>query len=365
MANLRIFMRASRQLLSLFFLLSCGMTMHAQHAVVESTLDSAAIRVGEQVMLHLKVSVPAQSRVQFPDYKQGYLTQGVEMLEASKIDTTVLNDGKLWQLTRSYLLTSFDSAVYQIPQQVVAVNGKTFRSRQQLALKVNTIKVDLGHPDEIKPAKAPIEGVFVWTFLLLGCVVLLWGLVFLLIFVLRQSFVPQALQKIVKVKAPAPPHRVAMEAMNELGKPEAQDSEKQKAYFVQLTDILRTYLDERFGFNAREMTSHEIITALQQVNDASALRELQEILQTADLVKFARHEVSMAESDRALLQAVDYVRTTQSQETTPEYEEKVVDIEKRVILRKRRMFSAAITCLIICVLALFSYICYLLWTFLP
>lgn len=44
-------------------------------------------------------------------------------------------------------------------------------------------------------------------------------------------------------------------------------SEDQKAYYTLLTDVLRKYIKERFGFNAMEMTSSEIITRLQNEND--------------------------------------------------------------------------------------------------
>ena len=156
-----------------------------------------------------------------------------------------------------------------------------------------------------------------------------------------------------------------MEAIEQLRHQDIQNAETQKAYFVELTDILRTYLYERFGFNAKEMTSHEIVTELSGVNDAMALRELRGILQTADLIKFARHKVSLAESDRALLQAVDYVRTTQSQEALPEYEEKVVDIAVRTLNRRKRLLVTLQIVILTFALGLFAYICYLIWAILP
>ena len=337
----------------------------AQRAIVESSLDSTAIRVGEQVLLHISVNCKPNSRVQFPNFASGYVTQGVEMLQALPADTVVLEDGGEWQLKRSYILTSFDSAVYKIPQQEVFVNGVAYKSPHEIALKVNTIDVDLKHPDNIRPAKAPIEGIFTWVFLLLGCCVLLWLLVLGWVILLRQSFVPQPTQKIVRVKTAPPPHQTAMQAIEQLREQDANELESQKAYFIELTEILRTYLYERFGFNAKEMTSHEIIEQLSLVNDATALRELKEILQTADLVKFAKHQVSLAESDRALLQAVDYVRTTQSQEVLPEYEDKVIDIAARVLLRKKRLFNVSLVLILLAALGCFAYICSLIWMILP
>jgi len=350
---------------SILLLLQCWLSLSAQHVMVESSLDSTSILVGEQVNLHVIVSCKANSQVKFPTHTSGYVIHGLEILATLPIDTIIKEDGKMWQLQRTYVLTSFDSAVYKIPQQEVVINGQSYKSAHEIALKVNTIEVDFKHPDDIRPAKAPIEGVFSWTFHLLGCCGILWLLTIGWMGVLRQTLVRQPKFKIVKVKTPPPPHNKAMEAIEQLRHQDIQNAETQKTYFVELTDILRTYLYERFGFNAKEMTSHEIVTELSGVNDAMALRELRGILQTADLIKFARHNVSLAESDRALLQAVDYVRTTQSQEALPEYEEKVVDIAVRTLNRRKRLLVTLQIVILTFALGLFAYICYLIWAILP
>ena len=111
------------------------------------------------------------------------------------------------------------------------------KSPHEIALKVNTIDVDLKHPDNIRPAKAPIEGIFTWVFLLLGCCVLLWLLVLGWVILLRQSFVPQPTQKIVRVKTAPPPHQTAMQAIEQLREQDANELESQKAYFIELTEI--------------------------------------------------------------------------------------------------------------------------------
>ena len=121
----------------LSFLFCALLPSVAQRAIVESSLDSTAIRVGEQVLLHISVNCKPNSRVQFPNFASGYVTQGVEMLQALPADTVVLEDGGKWQLKRSYILTSFDSAVYKIPQQEVLVNGVAYKIRRQCRLLSN------------------------------------------------------------------------------------------------------------------------------------------------------------------------------------------------------------------------------------
>ena len=85
-----------------------------------------------------------------------------------------------------------------------------------------------------------------------------------------------------------------------------------KTYYTELTDVLRTYMEERFGFNAMEMTSSEIIDKLQEINDKESIKDLMYLFQTADLVKFAKHSPLMNENDMNLVNAVDFINNTKS-----------------------------------------------------
>ena len=83
-----------------------------------------------------------------------------------------------------------------------------------------------------------------------------------------------------------------------------------KEYYTELTDVLRNYMAERFGFNAMEMTSSEIIDKLQDISDKESIKDLMFLFQTADLVKFAKHSPLMNENDMNLVNAVDFINNT-------------------------------------------------------
>ena len=342
-------------------LLFYGVASSAQQVTVETRMDSTAILIGEQVRLHTIVSCPKDARIRFPEFKNGYITEGVEMLEASHIDTILLNEGKRWELHRDYTLTSFDSAVYVIPRVEVEVNGKKYLSRNEIGLKVNTVEVDLQHPDDLRPLKAPVDGVFEWTTVLLKWCLLLWLCTAAFFFFLYKLLRAKPVTRRIKVQPPTPPQKTAMAAIERLKGSNAEGDDL-KLYYMALTDVLRTYIVERFGFNAREMTTYEIIQRLRASGDANAIEELQSILDTADLVKFAKYGVSLAESDRSLLQAVDYVRSTQIND--PEAEKAV---EKIVVVsdKKQQAYKIALKCGLYgsfaAGLAIFAYVSYLLW----
>ena len=63
------------------------------------------------------------------------------------------------------------------------------------------------------------------------------------------------------------------------------------SYYTELTDVLRTYMEERFGFNAMEMTSSEIIDKLQEINDKESIKDFMYLFQTADLVDVYKRQL--------------------------------------------------------------------------
>ncbi len=306
--------------------------------VVENKLDSAHILIGEQVHLTATVDADKGEQVVFPEYADGYILPGVEVLERSHIDTTQLGEGKRQRLTRIYTLTAFDSALHYLPPLEVTVGTKKYAAANRLGLKVSTIPVDTTQTADIRPPHAPVESRFVWTPYLLYLSLLLWLIVIgIFAAVIKLSDRRPQTRRII-ITPPAPPHKQAMEAIERIKQTETPEDDK--AYYIELTDILRTYIQERFHFNAKEMVSTEIIEHLRTVKDEEALRELKEVFATADLVKFAKHTTSLQENERNMLNVVEFVNTTKPQE-----EVKQQPMIKEVVVgevRQKRIRTATI-----------------------
>ena len=62
------------------------------------------------------------------------------------------------------------------------------------------------------------------------------------------------------------------------------------------------------------MTSSEIIDKLLEFNDKEAISDLKYLFQTADLVKFAKHDPQMNENDANLINAIDFINETKQLE---------------------------------------------------
>ena len=134
-------------------------------------------------------------------------------------------------------------------------------------------------------------------------------------------------------------------------------SEDSKEYYTQLTDTLRQYINERYGFNAMEMTTSEIIEHLQEVTDENAIAELRELFETADLVKFAKYSTLINENDRNLVNAIEYINSTKKEEPAVQQPEEIVIVEKRSKVAKN-LLLASVTAASIALLFTAGYLIY-------
>ncbi|SFF99579.1 BatD family protein [Prevotella sp. KH2C16] len=347
-----------RNIISLFCVV-CSLTATAQISV-EQQIDSIGILIGQQAHLSVKVTAPKGARIQWPEFKPSqYITPGVEVLEASNADTANL-DNNLMAVTKAFTITSFDEKLYPIPGIKVKVNGKTYTGNTS-ALKVITVDVDTLHPNQFFPPKDVQDNPFMWNewscifwlsvFLLILCVLAVY------LFVrLKQNKPVIAKVRIVKKILP---HQKALNAIDRIKAEHLQRSEDQKTYYTQLTDTLRRYINERFGFNAMEMTSSEIIEHLQQNGDQTMINELRELFQTADLVKFAKYQSLINENDLNLVNAINFIDGTklEGQPTEERIIPQITEEAKRS--RKSRMAILAAICIIaVSVVALLVYVIY-------
>lgn len=287
------------------------MTPASAQVTVEQTVDSVGILIGQQAHLRLGVTMPKNARLQWPALKKSqYVVPGVEVVNIADGDTVDAGNEQM-KVVREYTITSFDEKLYAIPALPVKVNGKTYKGGTA-ALKVITVDVDTLHPNQFFPPKDVQNNPFLWSewspwFWLSMLVVALALVGFYLIVRLREN---KPIITRIRIVKHVPAHQRALNAIDKIKSEHMQASEDQKTYYTQLTDTLRQYIQERFGFNAMEMTSGEIIDRLQSSGDQKMLDELTELFTTADLVKFAKYSTLINENDLNLVNAVNFIDST-------------------------------------------------------
>ena len=291
---------------------------------VEQRIDSLQMLIGQQTILHLKATARKGAKVVMPSFKpQVQIVPGVEVVEQSKGDTMHLGDNQM-VVSRDYTITSFDEKVYAIPALNVKIDGKNCHGNP-LALKVLTVPVDTVHSNQFYPPKTVQENPFLWSE---------WSFAFWLSFLLlivcgAMLYLRNRLKKNkpiiarIRIIKRVPAHEKALKEINYIKQHHStSNQETQKEYYTHLTNALREYIVNRFGFNAMEMTSTEIIENLRASGDQKMIDELRMLFSTADLVKFAKYEIPMNENDANLVNAINFIDQTKTNELPKE--EKIV-----------------------------------------
>jgi hypothetical protein len=111
---------------------------------------------------------------------------------------------------------------------------------------------------------------------------------------------------------PQPAHVIALEALRRLQREELIRRQRIEEFYVRLSDILRRYVEWRFGLRAPEQTTEEFLAVILSTGGLIATHRdlLRTFLEHCDLVKFARHQPSPDDMQEALESARVFVEQT-------------------------------------------------------
>lgn len=330
---------------------------------VEASIDSIQIFVGEQVHVTLSATAKEQSKVEFPQFKPTeYITPGIEVLGTEELESKQQDNGFVTR-RMVYTMTSFDDTLYYIPPMKVKIDGKPYESKS-LALKVLTIEVDTTNVDQFFGPKDVQDNPFQWSdwslsFWLSVLFLLLLAVVYYLYLRLRDN---KPIITHIRIVKRLLPHQKALQQIEQIKADKMVSSENSKEYYTKLTDTLRKYIEERYGFSAMEMTSSEIIDHLMATQDESALSELRHLFLTADLVKFAKYSTLINENDANLVNAIDFINQTKLEnEPQEETVKPQLTEEDQRSQKARRVLKSVIAAISVVCLALFCYVLYTLY----
>lgn len=334
-----------------------SLQVSAQQVTIDASIDSLQLLIGEQTKVKLEVSLDAGQKLQMP-FIEDTIVNGVEVLDIAKPDTQYLNNGKRMLVKQEYTVTSFDSALYYLPPFEVLVDNQPYHSKA-LALKVYSVPVDTLNPDQFYGPKSIREVPIKWedistAFWLALLMIAMGGLGYYLYLRLKDN---KPIIKKIRIEPKLPAHMQALQDIERIKSDKSMRMNNLKEYYTELTDVLRTYMSDRFGFNAMEMTSGEIIDKLLEIKDKESIRELKDLFQTADLVKFAKHAPLMNENDMNLVNAVDFINQTKIEvDPNAKLEPTEVTIEEKRSKQGRMALMVGIGLILVIVLVLLFYV---------
>lgn len=292
-----------------------------QNVRIESKLDSATLMMGRVTTLNVTVVKPTSERGTIIVPRDS-MTANVEIVGEAGADTTSLGNG-IEEIKRRIILQSFDSGVYVLkPILYVSPLGDTIASDRPV-LKVMPVNVDsLTTIHDYADAQEGEHKFFDflpdfmstwWFWLIVGLVVATAGII------LYFHYAKKGKISIRHRKPEEPPYERAVRSLNDLRAQHLCEQGREKEFYTRLTDILRVYLDSRFHINAMEMTSTQILQALEG-NEATRLPRLHmsQLLEIADFVKFAAQRPLPDDNVKAFNNAMQFVEDTKPVEEPKE-----------------------------------------------
>ncbi len=291
---------------------------NGQNVMVTSKFDSTRIYAGDQIKYTVTIDKPSDLKVTLPIFKDT-LIKNIEILSGPVMDSSSAKDGRI-KIIEKYLITSFDSGLYQVPPVFAEVKNsgglKRFYS-DYARLEVTRLKIAPADTtakiyDIIQPYKAPVTlgEVVPWVLLAVVLGAVIWAAI---IFIRNHKKVSTGVEPKVN---PDPAHIIAFRELEKLRNEELWQKGEIKYYYTRLTEILRQYLENRFRVFSLELTTTETLNALVKTGfkKDTSYNQLKTVLTGADLVKFAKYNPDSNENESHFKNSWNFVDVTKAVE---------------------------------------------------
>ncbi|QQU03510.1 BatD family protein [Myroides odoratus] len=279
--------RTKYNLLSVLILLLSSQLMLAQ-LPLETKVDTTNIKIGEPIKYSIRAITSKDSKVLFPESE----TLGsLEILDSYPVDT--IKKDNFIELIKIYELTQFDEGSFTIPELPVIIDAKLFKTDSIRInvqnVVVDTLKTPLYDIKSIsKAGAAPSTSWYYLAFLLLAIAI---GVVIYFIIKKLQD------KNLTEDDKYSTPFEKAVTKLKQLEEKQNWTRGDAKPYYSEMTDIARAFIEDTFGISARELTTFETVSILKNTLrdkdvkiDPKIIKEFKRVLDTADLVKFAKSQ---------------------------------------------------------------------------
>jgi hypothetical protein len=283
-------------------------------------LDKKEATIAERLNLTLEVISEEDYEVRLPAFGEKLEQFGI--VDYRTPQPELVEDNKTRQ-SRSYVLEPFLSGEYVIPPMKVEFWKKDEADGQRHELETEAIKVnitsllaedlanleihDIEGPVElprVKIASDPAFIIAIITLLILVSALIIWLL-------------SRRRQAAPVVRMPA--HEIAYRQLEQLIAENLPEKGQIKEFYQRISDILRHYIENRFGLHAPEQTTEEFLAALGADTTLAPSHKtlLKHFLQHCDLVKFAKHEPTAEDIQQTFNSCKNFIAETRENQEPP------------------------------------------------
>jgi len=307
---------------------------------IETSVDKAEIYIGD--LITYKVSITYDSAYELIPPPLGANLGSFDVKDYQSDIITKLDDGRI-RSDNIFKLSTFTTGDYVIPP-IPAIFNLNDGSRKALLseavpIKVQSLLLNVDDSTDINPLKAQFEFQRDYT------MYYVWGSVIFLALLIAAYFIWRFLRKrkeYVKPVDPRKPWEISFEQLALLKQKNLINDKLYKQYYIELTEIIRSYLQKIYQINVLDMTTEEFLEVFSKQELPGGLyTQTESFLKHADLIKFAKFipETERTDSDYKLVHdmiddvRLDYEKRQREQisiQTKPDEPEQPVEEEETV-----------------------------------
>lgn len=275
---------------------------------VRAAVDRAVATTGDLITYRVTVDRDPAYEVELPE--PGAEIAGFRIVDLGAEEPRELRGRSIeerWYRLRADLVGS-----YVLPPVRIAFRPSGDDAAEPEVLETSPIFVEVesvlaasGEPAEdirgLKPLRS-IDRRLAWLPFALGALVLALAAVGVILWRRRPRRSPPAV----------PPHELAFESLRQLRREDLSTAEAVRRFHFSLSEIVRSYVEGRYGLNATDLTTEEILGRLNELAglEAEPAVTLRRFLEATDRVKFADHLASEPEIAAAYEGALTFVEGT-------------------------------------------------------
>ena len=288
---------------------------------IHATTEPDVITIGTRFRYTVEVAAPKDVEVVItqPTEKLG----DFDIVDFGDVPPSQ-RDGKTI-VTRWYTLVGYSPGEHLVKSPPVFYRqpGEELKEAPayEMGVAIESLLAKAGNVTDVRDVGGPEDFPVDWRpyYLVGGAVAGLVGLGFVLYRVLNRS------RRARPAPPPKPPHEVAFDELKRLQRRGLVEQGAFKEYYSGLSDIVRTYIEHRFGVRAPEMTTEEFLLGSARSGHLQGSHRglLSEFLSESDLVKFAKHVPTIADSERAFAAARRFIDETAAGALPAREEEKL------------------------------------------
>jgi len=281
---------------------------------IESKVNKATITIGDRVIYTL--TIKSDSRIKLDPVPLGSNLGAFEIKDYKSYPTEKDKEGKV--INRSeYNITTFTTGEYVVPPIEITYadpdGNKKSISSERIFITVKSVGASEAEMEDIKGLKPPIDvRGDSRVFYLIGLFLLVAGIFawFYLRSKAKALKIPEVPEELTK-----PAWEVAVSELQRLKNSGLLEKKLVKQYYINLSEIIRKYIQRRFQIVALDRTTQEIKQELKSIKiDRGIIELIHNFLEDCDLVKFAKFIPSNEKIDESWQQGADIVESTRPRE---------------------------------------------------